>query len=153
MDVYDILKKLNIDYQEIEHEAVFTCLEAQRLKDKIIGTGCKNLFLTDHRKYYLVILEESKRLNMKDLSKQINTPHLSFATIEELKAILNLEIGSVTPFGIINDVNNQVVILIDKELINKVLLFHPNVNTKTISVVYDDLIKFIVYEQHQYIVF
>ena len=153
MNIYDILKKLEIIYQEVEHEPIFNCLKAQHINNKIDGTGCKNLFLTDNKKYYLVILEESKRLNIKEISKQMNTSHLSFASLKELKDVLNLEMGSVTPFGIINDIDNQVILLIDRELKNKNLLFHPNINTKTISLAYDDLIKFIEYEKHKYIFF
>ena len=52
--------------------------------------------------------------------------------------------------GIINDDLNKVTLLIDKDLMNNKLLFHPNVNTKTMSITYDDLIKFIEYENHKY---
>ena len=65
--------------------------------------------------------------------------------------ILKLEKGSVTPFGILNDTDNKVLLVIDKELKDKRLLFHPNINTKTISVTYDNLIKFIKYEGHNYV--
>ena len=41
-----------------------------------------------------------------------------FANEEELKDILNLTIGSVTPLGLVNDRNNLVTLLIDKELQN-----------------------------------
>lgn len=151
MNIYDILKKLEIIYQEVEHEPIFNCLEAQHINNKIDGTGCKNLFLTDNKKYYLVILEESKRLNIKEISKQMNTSHLSFASLKELKDVLNLEMGSVTPFGIINDIENKTLIILDSNLKGNYILIHPLVNTKTLSIYYDDLIKFINYLSHQYI--
>lgn len=47
MNIYMILQELGIGYNEIEHEAVFTVEQAQSIKNKISGTGCKNLFLTD----------------------------------------------------------------------------------------------------------
>ena len=65
--------------------------------------------------------------------------------------ILKLKIGSVSPFGIVNDSENKVTLLIDSDLKNKKLLFHPNINTKTISIEFDDLIKFIEYEKNKYI--
>ena len=61
--------------------------------------------------------------------------------------------GGVTPLGIINDTNNQVIIIIDHNLVNKLLLMHTETNTKTISINYNDLIKYITYLQHQYLVF
>ena len=82
----------------------------------------------------------------------MHVAHLSFASIEELKNILNLEQGSVTPLGIINDEKNMVTIVIDKELQGKRLLVHPNTNKKTLSINYNDLIKFIEFEKHKYLI-
>jgi len=153
MDLYNVLKELNIFYEEISHNKVMTIEEAKKIENMIDGIGSKNLFLTDKKKYYLVILEENKRANIKELINIIGCNKLSFASSEKLKEILGLEEGSVTPFGIINDKDHRVVLLIDKDLRDNQLLFHPNINTKTISVNYDDLIKFIEYENHEYIVF
>ena len=151
MDLYEVLKKLNIEFKEIEHDAVFTIEQAQGIKDKIEGLGCKNLFLTDKNgKYILIVLSENKKANIKQIEKIVNTSHLSFAKETELKSILQLKQGSVTPFGILNDNDNKVMIVIDNDLKGKKLLFHPNVNTKTISISYDDLIKFIEFEKHNY---
>ena len=63
MDLYSALADLGISYEETEHEPVFNVCQAQSIKSKISGTGCKNLFLTDKRneKYILVVLEESKQ--------------------------------------------------------------------------------------------
>lgn len=151
MNLYEILKKLDINFEEIEHEPVFTVEQAQVIKNNIEGTGCKNLFLTDKNgKYILVILEENKKANIKQIEKIVNTVHLSFADVSELQNVLKLEKGSVSPLGIINDIDNRVVIIIDKDLKEKKLLFHPNINTKTISITYEDLIKFIEFERHNY---
>ena len=152
MNLYDILKQLNIDFKEIEHQPLFTVKQAQIIKGKIEGEGCKNLFLTDKKgRYFLVVLEENKKANIKQIEKIVHVSHLSFATILELKSILQLEQGSVTPFGILNDDNHQVFLVIDSDLKDKKLLFHPNINTKTISIEYHDLIKFIEFEKNNYI--
>lgn len=149
--LYEILKELNIEYEEVSHEKVMTVEEAMNLENMIDGIGSKNLFLTDKKNYYLVILEENKRANIKELVNILECKKLSFASSERLKEVLDLEEGSVTPFGIINDKDNKVVLVIDKDLIGKKLLFHPNTNTKTMSINYDDLIKFIEYEKHKYV--
>ena len=152
MNLIEILKQLNIEYEIIEHQAVFTVEEAKHISNRIDGIGCKNLFLANKKeKYFLVILKDDKKANIKEIEKIINTSHLSFANKDKLKEIIGLERGSVTPFGIINDIYNKVTILIDKELQNKKLLFHPNRNTATISVSFQDLIKFIDFEEHKYI--
>lgn len=153
MALYKILEELNISYDEISHKAVFTVEEAKLVNESIIGIGCKNLFLTDKKKYYLVVLEENKMANIKEIGEFVQSNRLSFASPERLKKVLDLIPGSVTPFGIINDIENKVMLIIDKELQNQRLLFHPNTNTKTMAIDFDDLIKFIEHQGNKYKLF
>ena len=149
----DLLNKLDIKYDSFSHKPVFTAQEAEFIKEKIKGIGCKNLFLkSNNGQYYLYILEDIKRADLKALEKFLNAK-IHFASSTALNNILKLLPGGVTPLGIINDTNNQVIIIIDHNLVNKLLLMHTETNTKTISINYNDLIKYITYLQHQYLVF
>ena len=152
MDIYNVLNKLNIDYKEVKHNAIYTAQEAINIgiSNIITGVECKNLFVKSKKNYYLIVIKSNKKTNLKELSKVINESRLSFATSQELKEILNLDIGSVTPLGIINDRENKVTLILDKELENKKLLVHPNVNTRTLSLFYNDLLKFIEFTNHEY---
>lgn len=154
MDLYNVLSKIEIKYEETEHHPVFTIGEAQSVKSKIKGIGCKNLFLTDKKTntYLLVVLEESKQANLREIANTMGMSHLSFVQSDELYQILHLQKGSVSPFGIIYDKKNCVTLLLDSELQGKKLLLHPNTNTKTMSIWYDDLIKFIKYTNHSYFI-
>lgn len=153
MNIYEILNSLNIKYEKISHKAIYTCEEAQFLKDSIEGIPCKNLFLTDHKKhYYLVTLEDTKKLDLKSLAKSLGASRLSFASKEELESVLGLQPGSVTPLGIINDKNKEVTIILSKNLQNNKVLVHPKFNTETLSIDFNDLIKFIEYENHNYLI-
>lgn len=153
MTIYEILDELKISYEEISHKAVFTVEEANAIEEQINGVGCKNLFLTNKKgKYYIYVLEDRKQANLKELQIFLNEKRLSFGKEEELNEILKLTKGSVTPLGIINDKDNLVTILLDKDLIDKKILAHPNVNTKTMSLEYKDLIKIIEYTNHNYII-
>lgn len=154
MNIYEVLEKLKINYDEIEHPAVYTVEEANRLERMLEGIGCKNLFLTDKKgHYYLYILKDDKRADLKDLALKLKVLKLTFCSEEDLNTLLGLSKGSVTPLGIINDKDNKVTLIIDKDLVDKKLLCHPNVNTKTISIEYKDLIKLIEYKEHNYIVY
>lgn len=152
MDLYTILDDLGITYEEDEHNPVYTVEQVQSIKSRISGVGCKDLFLTDHRrtKYLLVILEESKQADLKHIAAVAETSRLSFASNEELYEILRLSPGSVSPLGIIYDVENRVTLLIDAALQGKRLLFHPNINTKTLAIQYNDFVWFVKYTKHQY---
>ena len=151
MDIFEILDNLNIKYDYLEHEPVYTVEEAKRISNMLDGIGCKNLFLKDKKKnYYLIILQEDKRFDFKSFEKEHDLKHLSFCSEDELYNILGLTKGSCTPLGIINDINNIVKIYIDSVLIDNRLLFHPNRNDATISIIYTDLIKFIEHQNHEF---
>lgn len=142
--VFDLLNENDIYYDIVEHPAVFTVEEALKLVPKIDGTGCKNLFLKDNDKtYYIYVLLENKRADFENLSNILGVEKVKFASEKELYNKTKLIRGSVTPLGIINNDEKDIIVLLDKELVNKKVLMHPNINTKTISVNFEDLIKII----------
>ena len=65
MNIYDVLDKLSISYEEITHDAVKTVKEAKEIENMIDGVPVKNLFLTDNENsYYLIMLEAHKRADL-----------------------------------------------------------------------------------------
>lgn len=151
--LYDILNLLGIKFTRYEHSPVYTIEEANKLDICISGQQCKNLFLRNRKGnvHYLIILAESKQVDLKSLSKQIGSTNLSFASKERLYKYLGLKPGSVSPFGIINDIEREVIVLIDRDLIStSIINFHPNVNTATISVSYIDFQKFIEWHKNKF---
>lgn len=152
MDLYEILNTLNIKYKEVKHEAAYTVSDMDKININLDGVGCKNLFLKNKdNEFYLVILPDKKRANIKEIEKIVDAKNLSFASPDTLEEILKLKPGSVTPLGIINDKENKVTVILDKELQNNHVLIHPLINTKTVSIYYDDLVRFIEYFKHKYI--
>lgn len=142
-EVINVLEKLGIEYKRVEHRPVFTVAEAKKTCE-IKGIGCKNLFLKTNQNYYLVLMEDSKRANLKGISKQLNISRLSFASKKELDNLLGLKPGGVTPFGLINDTKNKVKVVIDNELEDENFVsFHPNVNTATVTLKFNDFEKFL----------
>ena len=154
MDILEILNALGIEFQILEHEAVYTVEQSRQLRifEKLSGTACKNLFLRNKRgEFFLLTLPAEKRADLKAVAKNLNLPRLSFASEAELFALMNLHAGSVTPLGIINDAQNKVRLILDAELCGKKLLLHPNTNTATISLAFDDLIKIILHTEHEFL--
>ncbi len=152
MTLEEKLKTLNINYEKVEHPAVYTVEEAKEKVPKIDGVGCKNLFLrTQKKEAFLYTLPEDKQINLKSLSEELGVTRFHFATPETLEEVLGVIPGSVTPLAIINDTKNLVTVVLDKELQGKKLLVHPNRNTATIAIQYEDLIKFIKNENHKII--
>ena len=56
MDILNILNDLNIKYELLSHQAVYTVEEAKQIENMIEGVGCKNLFLKDKHKNYFIFL-------------------------------------------------------------------------------------------------
>ena len=112
------------------------------------------LFLKDNLgKYYLYIFDDTFKANIKALEKFLGVKKLHFGSSEELENILKLIPGGVTPLGIINDSKTQVTVIIDNSLVNQLILMHMDTNTITISIDYNDLIKYITYLKHEYKIF
>lgn len=152
MKVEEKLKELNISYEIVEHPAVYTVEEAKEKVPKIEGIGCKNLFLkTQKKECFLYTLPEDKQINLKLLSEMLGVTRFHFASPTTLEEVLGVIPGSVTPLAIINDKENKVTVLLDKELKEKKILVHPNRNTATISITYEDLIKYINNLNHKII--
>lgn len=145
--VYETLDMLNVSYDTYTHPAVNTIAEIEEYEvngDNI--AHCKNLFLRNSKgdKHYLVVIESYKKTSTKDLAKQIGSTRLSFASPERMKKYLGLTPGAVSPFGLINDENKEVELLIDKDLeTREKITFHPNINTASVTISYDDFQKYI----------
>ncbi len=144
-EIKDYIIRLGLSFKEFKHPPVYTCEEAEKYNKDIKGVHSKNLFIKDKKskRFYLVILPASKKLNMDNLGELLND-NIKFADEEDLKNILGLNKGAVSPFGLINDKENKVQIIIDKEVWNsKFVSFHPNINTETLELTKEDFHKFI----------
>ena len=147
-EVLNVLKKLEINYELVNHKAVYTIEDMNNLNNEIFKGAeiCKNLFLRDQKgkRHFLVVLCSGKKADMTKIQEQALSTRLSFASSERLMKYLKLEPGHVSPMGLINDEEKKVEVLIDKDLKNKLLLaVHPNTNEASILITYEDLMKFI----------
>jgi Ala-tRNA(Pro) deacylase len=144
--VYAVLDALRIAYTRHEHPPVFTVEEAEQHWQGIDAVHCKNLFVRNKKgnAHYLVVVERSKMVDMKRLTTKLNEDRLSFASPERLATHLGLTPGAVSPFGIINNRDHAVAIVLDEDLRSaERVAFHPNVNTATIALSFADFERFL----------
>jgi len=153
--VYNLLDQLNIEYERADHEQAET-MEACKEIDKLIAPAaiCKNLFLCNAQKtkFYLLMIRGDKKFQTKEISRQIQSPRLSFAPPEYMIKYLDTNPGSVSVMGLMNDQDNHVSLLVDEDLL-KAEYFgcHPCVNTSSLKVRTDDIFgKFLLYIKHNY---
>lgn len=149
-ELFAILKTLNINYQLHTHEAIFTSQDAKKIALEIPGAYCKNLFLQDTKKnFYLLVLLTEKKIHLKALAAHMQTGRLSFTSPDTLQEILGVSPGSVTPFALINDTLCKTNVILDQEMLNQQQInLHPLVNTMTLTITPDCLLKFIKYCGH-----
>jgi len=144
--VLEELDALGITYEAYEHPPVFTTEDVEKYWRNIPATPVKNLFLRNKKgnRHYLVIVGVDKRVDLQQLVKVIGDDRLSFGSAERLMETLGLTPGSVSPFGLIHPGSRDVDVIIDSPLrYSERLMFHPNINTATLTVSFADLEKFL----------
>lgn len=148
-DLLDKLRELEIETELHRHPPLFTVEDSQKLRGEIPGGHCKSLFLKDKKHtFILAVLSENRRVDLKALHKSNIIPagRLSFASAERMIDILGIKPGAVTPFSLINVENKDLIVLLDKGMLeNDYLNYHPLHNEATLTIHKDDLIKFIKY--------
>lgn len=146
-DIYDYLKERRIGFETTEHQAVYTMEELSDVVLPYPEADAKNLFVRDDKKrqYYLITVKGDKRVDLKAFRRQHATRPLSFASENELKDILDLVPGAVTPLGILNDAEHRVQLYLDEDFLDSPGLIgvHPNDNTATVWLKTEDLIAII----------
>ena len=142
----EALKNLNIPYELVEHEAVYTIGEVKALGLPSLGNSVKNLFLRDQKgkNHYLIVMLADKKADLEGIGHILGVGKLSFASESRLEKYLGLTRGAVTALGVINDETNAVNIVFDKDLVgNSKIGVHPNDNTATAWLDFRDLERFI----------
>ncbi|MDC0074338.1 prolyl-tRNA synthetase associated domain-containing protein [Alphaproteobacteria bacterium] len=152
--IFDKLEKLCIKYENFRHESVLTIKDSKNLIDNIPVDLCKSLFLKDKKKnYWLLITAKEESINLNQLAKDQKIPRLSFCKPTEMKEILKVEPGSVTPFALIYESAKKVKVIFDKTLQNtKQISFHPLHNKATTTIKTSDFFLFIDSQKILYIV-
>ncbi len=134
---YELLDRLGVEYARVDHEHADT-IEACHEIEKLLGCEiCKNLFLTNRQmtEVWLLLMPGEKPFKTKLLSKQIGSARLSFASAEQMLQYLDITPGSVSVLGLMNDRENKVRLLIDRDLLTQESIgMHPCINTSSLRI-------------------
>ena len=144
---YDLLDKLGVEYQRIDHEAAMTmeaCVEIDKVLD---ATICKNLLLCNRQAtaFYLLMIPGDKQFKTSVLSKEIGSSRLSFAKPEYMLEYLDITPGSVSVLGLMNDHDHHVELLMDEDVLKgEYFGCHPCINTSSLRIRTADLMEKII---------
>ncbi len=146
------LGELGIEVETRRHAPLFTVADSQALRGEIAGGHTKNLFLKDKKdNYFLVTVDEEAQVDLKQIHHLIDAAgRVSFGKPEMLMELLGVIPGAVTVFGLINDTQHKVKVVLDAALMeNDVINAHPLTNEATTSISGTDLLKFIEATGHR----
>ena len=152
--VADTLNELGITFHIVEHEPALTTEQADRFIEGIEGVRTKTMFLTNKKKrnFYLLIMDDAKRLDMDVFKDIVEEKQIKMASAETLNDKMMVPPGVVSPFGLLNNEDKDINVYFDQEIVTEERMsFHPNTNEKTIFVNTQDLFTFlkeIGYEPH-----
>ena len=142
MRVYDLLDSLGVEYERIDHEPAMTMEICEQIDASLGALICKNLFLCNRQQtdFYLLMMPADKPFKTKDLSAQIGSSRLSFATAEFMEEFLDITPGSVSVMGQMNDKDKRVRLLIDADVLKEEYVgCHPCINTSSLRLRIVDL--------------
>ena len=145
--VYDFLDTLGIRYERVDHDVAMTMEVCAAIDEILEATICKNLLLCNRQgtAFYLLMLPGSKSFKTSILSKQIGSSRLSFASGEAMEQLLDISPGSLSVMGLMNDRENHVQLLIDKEVLQgEYIGCHPCINTASLRLRTADLVETII---------
>ncbi len=142
-ETYQYLTDHGVAYEVTEHPAVYNMEELGSVALPYPEWDAKNLFVRDDKKrgYYLITVRGDKRVDLKEFRKAHGLRNLSFASAEDLAAILGLVPGAVTPLGLLQDEGHRVRLYLDAEFSGHLMGVHPNDNTATVWLQADDLVS------------
>ena len=141
-----LIEKKGINSRLYTHEPLSTVEESMKHRGEIEGAHSKNLFFKNKKNsFFLFSCLENTTVNIKNISKSLSLGNISFANEHYLSLYLGVKPGAVTPFGLLNDIENKVIFFLDRNFFNyKIVNFHPLTNTSTIGMNINDFINFLI---------
>ncbi|SBS90690.1 proline--tRNA ligase, putative [Plasmodium malariae] len=138
------LTKLKISYKEVRHGKVNCIKDLLEMNFENSHNIIKNLFLKDKKKnYFFICTVNWKTVDLKNLCNTFKTSNLRFVDEENLKNILNIHPGCLTPFAVKNDKDNIVKLYFDAELKEMdEMVVHPLHNYSSLYIKKADMLKF-----------
>ena len=141
--VKEYLNSIGIQFKIVEHEPAYTTEEADKYIEGHDGVRTKTMFICNKKKTNLIIMDDIKRLDMNKFKEIVFEKQMKMASEEALKEKLGIKPGMVSPFGLLNNDEKDVKIYMDKEIIiEEIMTFHPNDNTKKLFITTKDLFKY-----------
>jgi Ala-tRNA(Pro) deacylase len=150
--LYEYFARERIDYERLDHPAVYTADEAERLVPRARGAHAKNLLVEDRKdgRLFMLTVPFGVRVDLAATAYLLGTNKLRFASADVMQSTLGISPGAVSMLALVNDRAGRVTLVLDQSLVNaEALQCHPLVNTATLIIDRENLLRFLSAIAHE----
>lgn len=116
--VYRLMDELGIAYERVDNDPAGPMEDCDIVSEKLGSEIRKSSFIhnQDKTQYYLVIMPSHKAFNTKAFVEKVGCSHPSFASEEDMLAMLKTTPGTASIPCLMADKENKVQLIIDREI-------------------------------------
>lgn len=118
---YKTLSELEISFERVDTDEAITMEDCTEINKKLDMKMVKTLFLCNRQQteFYLFITAGDKPFRSKDFSAALEISRVSFAPEELFEKKLHSKIGAATVFSVLEDKENEIAVIIDKDILSE----------------------------------
>ncbi len=152
-EVYKVFQKLGIPFERVDNDPAASMEECRDIGVKLDAPVRKDVFLCNRNKtsFFLLVMPEEKAFETSAFSKKLGVSRMSFASPEHMMEYLGTKPGSASVVGLLNDVDDYVQLILDKEVAQaEYFVCNTGINTTHLKFKTQDLLKkFLPYTHHR----
>jgi len=135
--IIDLLKGSGFAYELHEHEPVYTCEQAARVRGITPDKGIKCLLLKSNTTFILALTRGDRKIDLKRLAALESIKRFELASEQEIEKIAECPKGCVHPFCGVKTYFDRIL------LENETVEFNPGCHDKSVKMRTADLVKLI----------
>ncbi len=152
-EVYKVFKKLGIPFERVDNDPAASMEECAEIGEVLQAPVRKDVFLCNRKKttFFLLLMPDDKAFDTSSFSKKMGVSRMSFASPEHMMEYIGCTPGSASVVGLLNDQDDYVQLIIDKEVAEaEWFVCNTGINTTHLKFKTQDLLKkFLPYTHHR----
>ena len=138
--IRSILDENHLQYEVLEHAAVFTSEEAARVRETSLKQAAKALVFQADGMPLLLVIPGDRRVDTRGFKKSFNVKDLRMATREEVQELAGIPVGAIPPFGNVMGLPTYLDRLLLEE---ECVVFNAGSHTRSIRMSPQDLVALV----------
>lgn len=152
-EVYKVFQKLGIPFWRVDNDPAASMEECAKIGEVLQAPVRKDVFLCNQKKtsFFLLLMPDDKAFEAASFSRKLGVSHMSFASPEHMMEHIGCTPGSASVVGLLNDQDDYVQLIIDKEVAEaEWFVCNTGINTTHLKFKTQDLLKkFLPYTHHR----